>query len=259
MAELIACLVQLRTEFNSIAPGRAKASDGWIGDTAHQAEVSDHNDDETGSVPIHDADSKHEVHAVDVDNAGPWPFSGGMEAVVQHLLARCRAGAETRLRYVIYNRRIWSASSSWAQKAYTGASPHTEHAHFSASYDTAREASTASWHLEDLVALTDADLDKIEALFKRTTQADGSTTSRVGRDAWDQGIPNPIAGGKDNAWEVLRDIGAAVKIMESKLDAVAAGLAAAATDPDTVRIELVNGAEPLRVALDTTSGPAPVA
>jgi hypothetical protein len=163
---LIACLVQLRAEFNAIAPARDKTSDGWIGDTAHQAEVSDHNPDETGNVPIHDADSINEVHAVDVDSTGPWPFDGGMETIVQHLLARCRSGAETRLRYLIYRRRTWSASSSWVEKAYTGASPHEEHAHFSASYNTGKEASTASWHLEELVALTDDDITRLVNAIK---------------------------------------------------------------------------------------------
>lgn len=156
-ATLIPCLVRLRTEFNQIAPERDKASDGWIGDATHQAETSDHNDDETGSVPIHDADSKHEVHAIDVDN-NLRESDLTMEKVVQFLLGRCRSDAENRLRYIIYNRRIWSASSDWVQKTYTGVSPHTEHAHFSASYTTALEASTASWHLEDIpVSLTATD------------------------------------------------------------------------------------------------------
>ena len=157
---LIACLRRLVAEFDAIAPNRDHASDGSIGDAAHQAEVSDHNPDETGSVPIHDTDKANEVHAIDVDDnlrAGDLT----MEDVVRFLLARCREGLETRLRYIIYNRRIWSASSGWVQKAYTGASPHTEHAHFSASYDSTLEASMASWHLEDLVALTDAEIVKI--------------------------------------------------------------------------------------------------
>lgn len=147
---LIPCLRALFMEFDRLAPDRPKDSDGSIGDFAHQQESSDHNPDETGNVPIRDADKINEVHAIDVTNklgskVVRWRAYVGMEAVVQYLLDRCRSGAEKRLRYIIYNRRIWSASSSWVQKTYAGPSPHTEHAHFSASYVTSLEASTAPW------------------------------------------------------------------------------------------------------------------
>lgn len=155
--ELVPCLGQLRTELNRIAPDRDKTTDGTIGNAAHQLNVSDHNDDEVGRVPIRDADSKHEVHAVDLDADLREP-NLTMEMVVQHVLARCRSGAEKRLRYIIFNRRIWEAANGWRQRAFAGDSPHTEHAHFSASYETKHEASTASWELEAIpVALTAAD------------------------------------------------------------------------------------------------------
>lgn len=154
---LIAAGHALFAEFDRIAPSRDHASDGDIGDAAHQNEVSDHNPDETGNVPIHDADHTNEVHAIDVDNTLR-ESDLTMEKCVQFLLGRCRSGAEKRLRYIIYNRRIWSASSGWVQKTYTGASAHTEHAHFSFSYISSLEASTASYHLEEIpVALTSAD------------------------------------------------------------------------------------------------------
>jgi hypothetical protein len=182
---LVPCLVALRNEFNRIAPGRDKASDGSIGDTAHAGTVSDHNPDETGSVPIRDADKRNEVHAIDVDV--DLRVAGlTMEKVVQFLLKRCRSGAEKRLRYIIYNRRIWEASNSWRQRTYTGASPHTEHAHFSASYDTAREAATASWHLEDIPVALTAD-DK-----KWISQQINSAVARV----WEQTFTNPYDGRK---------------------------------------------------------------
>lgn len=162
---LIPCLKTLFAEFDRIAPSRDTASDGAVGDTAHSQESSDHNPDETGNVPIHDADDVNEVHAIDVDN-NLNESDLTMEKVVQFMLGRCRSGAENRLRYIIYNRRIWSASSDWVQKDYTGASAHTEHAHFSASYTTSLEASTASWHLEDIpVALTSADKTAISAMI----------------------------------------------------------------------------------------------
>lgn len=154
--ELIAAGESLFEAFSKAAPSRDKASDGSIGDQAHAGSVSDHNPDETGAVPIRDADSRNEVHAVDVDDDLREPGLT-MAMVVGFLVGRCRSGAEKRLRYIIYNRRIYEASAGWptAGRVYTGPSPHTEHAHFSFSYVSSLEASTASWHLEDIpVALT---------------------------------------------------------------------------------------------------------
>ncbi|WP_203817822.1 hypothetical protein [Paractinoplanes ferrugineus] len=173
----------LFAEFDRVAPSRDKASDGSVGDTAHSRTSSDHNPDETGNVPIHDADKVNEVHAIDVDsNLDESDLT--MEKVVQFLLGRCRSGAEKRLRYIIYNRRIWSASSGWVQKAYTGASPHTEHAHFSASYTSSLEASTASWHLEDIpVALTAADKTWItNTIVAQTQRAIDSRLGAIGAE-----------------------------------------------------------------------------
>jgi hypothetical protein len=209
---LIPCLVKLRAEFNELAPDRGKASDGSIGDSAHQQEVSDHNPDETGSVPIHDADHVNEVHAIDVDVDLRVPGLS-METVVQFLLSRCRSRAEKRLRYIIYNERIWEASNGWRQRSYSGRSPHKEHAHFSASYDSDLEASTVSWCLEDIpVAISDADLAKIGELidtkFARGNQGaknDNTVTSKIGQDAFDQGVPNAFQGKKTPAWELLGD------------------------------------------------------
>nr|WP_221381283.1 hypothetical protein [Actinoplanes polyasparticus] len=168
---LVPCLVKLRSEFNAIAPSRDKASDGSVGDAAHQDSQSDHNPDETGNVPIRDADRVNEVHAIDVDVNLRVPGLS-MEKVVQFLLTRCRSGAEKRLRYIIYNRRIWSASNSWRQQNYTGSNPHDHHAHFSSSYTSAHEASTASWHLEDVpVALTADDKKWISAEIAKQVKA----------------------------------------------------------------------------------------
>lgn len=167
---LVPCLVQLRAEFNGVAPARDHASDGSIGDVAHEESQSDHNGDETGNVPIRDADKVNEVHAIDVDVDLRTPGLS-MEECVQFLLSRCRSGAENRLRYIIFNRRIWSASNGWRQKAYTGKNPHDHHAHFSSSYETAREADTRSWHLEDTVAMTNEDKAFIKAEVAKVDEA----------------------------------------------------------------------------------------
>jgi len=167
---LVPSLVKLRSEFNAIAPDRDKSSDGSVGDAAHQDSQSDHNADETGNVPIRDADKTNEVHAIDVDVDLRTPGLN-MEKVVQFLLTRCRSGAENRLRYIIYDRRIWSASDGWVQRRYTGANAHDKHAHFSASYTSGREADTRPWRLEDIpMPLTDADLAKIRKIIKEEVE-----------------------------------------------------------------------------------------
>ncbi|AGZ45037.1 hypothetical protein [Actinoplanes friuliensis] len=143
---LVPCLVTLRNEFNQLAPNRDKASDGSIGDTSHAAASSDHNPDETGNTPYEDADKRNEVHAIDVDHnlrRSGWTMNRCLEIII----TRHREGRDNRLQNVIYNRRIWSRSWGWTAREYTGASPHTEHAHFSARYTTAQESDTSPWGL----------------------------------------------------------------------------------------------------------------
>lgn len=237
---LVPCLVKLREEFGEIAPARDKTSDGSIGDRAHQATQSDHNDDEVGNVPIRDSDNIHEVHAIDVDiDLNESDLT--MEKVVQFLLGRCRSGAERRLRYIIFNRRIWRQNNDWRQESYSGANPHDHHAHFSASYTTSLEYSTASWRLEDIpVALTTADkawitaqlkADKdnaavsvnVNAPFDLDRQADSTPTSVAGNAVWAQGIPDGTdpQGRRGLAWQVMQNLGKAVTALTAAVNALA--------------------------------------
>jgi len=160
---LVPCLVSLRNEFNAIAPGRDKASDGSIGDAAHAQSPSDHNPDETGSTPYEDADSTNEVHAIDVDKdlrRSGW----SMQKAVEIIVVRHRDGRDDRLQNVIYNRRIWSRQWGWTAREYTGANSHAQHAHFSARYTTAQENNTRSWGLleaedDDMATITQTDFN----------------------------------------------------------------------------------------------------
>jgi hypothetical protein len=148
---LTPALVKLRDTFNRLAPSRDKASDGAVGNLAHAQSVSSHNPDETGAVPIHDADTVNEVHAIDVDETGPWPTDARgqftMMRAVRQLIEDHRAGRENRLRYIIYESTIWSGTWGWGARDYTGANPHDKHAHFDGSYDTARERDTSPWNI----------------------------------------------------------------------------------------------------------------
>lgn len=120
----------MRSDFNSRFPTRDKTTDGWIGDLAHQQEVSGHNPDDTAGVKAEysDADSKQEVRAIDVDKDLRDPKLT-MQSVILQIL-KTKEDLD-RLKYIIYNRTIWSKSNNWQPKAYTGSNPHTEHAHFS--------------------------------------------------------------------------------------------------------------------------------
>lgn len=123
-------LVKLRDALNTRCPGRDKASDGWIGDKAHQQSTSGHNPDDTPGVKAEysDADSKPEVRAIDVDA----DLRCGGLTMLQVIRAILDSPSTLkRLRYIIYNRVIWSRTTNWQPRAYTGSSPHTEHAHFS--------------------------------------------------------------------------------------------------------------------------------
>jgi hypothetical protein len=165
---LVACLVTLRAEFNAIAPGRDKGSDGWIGDAAHKQEVSDHNPDSAGR-----------VLAIDIDSTGPWPLDFG--ALVESLRG------DARLEYIIWNRRIASRDQGWTWRAYSGTSdPHTGHAHFSARHDHSGNTSTAPWGIQEMI-MEPADVwnaDVIPVQGKSTTWVAGGTLGQI----YDDGV-----------------------------------------------------------------------
>ena len=212
---LIPSLKQLFAEFDFIAPGRDHASDGSIGNAAHQTEVSDHNPDDTAGskAAYNDRDGKHEVRAIDVDNTlriAVEGFSDPMEGVVQYLLKRCRSGAEQRLEYIIYFRRIWSRSSGWVQKTYTGTSPHTEHAHFSGRHNGSYDTKTQSWTLEDIaVALTAADktwlTNTIAAQVKAQVTPLLAADNNLNASGWSSGYPGRTTAQHQDDMQVQRN------------------------------------------------------
>lgn len=179
-------LVALRESFNRHCPNRDRASDGSVGDSAHASSSSDHNPDETGNVPIRDADSVNEVHAIDVDkdlraSDARGPFT--MRRAVERIVANHRAERENRLRYIIYDRTIWSASWGWAARQYTGDNPHTQHAHFSGSYDSKLERDARSWDIgfeEDDVSKADV----IDALDDSVPWLSPGVKTEAMADGW---------------------------------------------------------------------------
>lgn len=147
-------LQNLRAQVDAAFPGRDKTSDGTIGDAAHMAETSDHNPDDTpgSKAAYNDGDGIAEVRAWDMDSD---LRTAGVTAqqVVDHI--RGLPGVSGVLRYIIYYRQIYEASNGWRARAYTGASPHTEHIHFSGARSQAADNDmTFNYRLEDLVMPT---------------------------------------------------------------------------------------------------------
>lgn len=118
-------LQTLLGQFNALAPTRNKVSDGSIGDTNHQNRTSDHNP-WYGPGIVTARDFTHD------------PARLSMHWVADTLVAH----RDPRIKYVIWNRRIWNPAAGW--RAYTGANPHTSHLHLSVVASPACD-STAAW------------------------------------------------------------------------------------------------------------------
>lgn len=134
MATLSKGLAKLRTQVNTRFPNRDTASDGWIGDAAHSARTSDHNPDRHGI-----------VHALDLDRDMGKP--GTAEILVAQLVAYGKSGRKGsgRLKYVIFEGRIYSKTYGFKSQPYKGSNPHNHHIHISAT--TASDTEGTAWPL----------------------------------------------------------------------------------------------------------------
>jgi hypothetical protein len=155
---VVDCLKTLRDEFNQLSPNRDKGADGTIGDSSHTSS-SDHTPDEdSDKLRNKDADSKNEVHGLDVDSSGPWPAEGHPErsqkqrfhAKVMRIIAGEKAkwmsdNDKCRLNFVIWDRKIYDKDNDFEPRDYTLSDPHTNHAHFSSRYETSCEGDTRPW------------------------------------------------------------------------------------------------------------------
>lgn len=145
-------LEKLRSQVNEAAPDRNKASDGTIGDEAHQGTDSDHNPEDDGQ----GGNPEDQVDALDLTHD---PANGADMGVVTESI---RKSKDRRVSYVIFNRRIYSGAlgpSPWVWRSYTGDNPHDHHAHFSVRDDTHDQ--TQDWQIGIPMTLGKADLQAI--------------------------------------------------------------------------------------------------
>lgn len=122
---LCAAGVQLRKQVDLRWPKRDRASDGWIGDKAHQARISDHNPAPGGWVRALD---------LDADLLGPGHGAARMQLLADELVKYARSGlpGSDRIKYIVWNDRIASGTYSktfwtWRGKGYG----HMHHMHVS--------------------------------------------------------------------------------------------------------------------------------
>jgi len=132
-----ASLLTLQHQLDAAYPDRSRASDGTIGDAAHQAQVSDHNPDSAGVVRALDV-THDPAHGCDIDALS--------DALVE--------SRDDRISYVIANRLITGPEHGWQWTDYDGSDPHTNHLHLSVVAD-ARADDRRPWTIGGDVALTD--------------------------------------------------------------------------------------------------------
>lgn len=219
-------LQNLRNQINAAFPNRSTTSDGTIGDAAHQQEVSGHNPDDTpGSKPEWDGDPDNtpEVRAWDMtSDLGP---GINCQDVVDHI--RNLPNVSSVIRYIIYNRKIYHERNGFAPQPYTGASPHTEHVHFSGAWTQSADNNTSfDFRLDELTMPT---IDEIRSVvwepFQDSNNGPLSETPvghAVGVQQWPDFtqagaplVPYYVAFG--NMVKMLNDMKLAIANIENKL------------------------------------------
>jgi hypothetical protein len=148
----MASLLVLRDQVNALAPDRSTASDGLVGDAAHQQTNSDHNPHYVPGV------GDNIVTALDLTHDPDHGFDSYRFAEV------LRRNRDRRIKYVISNYRIFSSYTSgsraaWTWGAYSGPDPHTNHVHTSV-LDAVISDTKTPWNLEgfDDMAYTEAQM-----------------------------------------------------------------------------------------------------
>lgn len=127
-------LVQLEAQVNAVAPDRNKDADGDIGDTAHKARTSDHN------AWIEEPTGPDVVSALDITHD---PDSGVDCNIIAEAIK-----LDPRVKYIIWNKKIWSPEKGLKWRNYTGANPHTVHMHVSVKSDKVHYDDTKPWRLK---------------------------------------------------------------------------------------------------------------
>lgn len=131
MAKLCAAGVTLRDQVNKKWVSRDKASDGWIGDAAHQA---NYGWGTNGKGSYHNQDPNGVVHAIDLDEDFLGKGKGGQKIAMEfaeQLATYCREGKDKgRIAHIVYEGQVASATANNWHFRGSGYS-HFQHIHIS--------------------------------------------------------------------------------------------------------------------------------
>ena len=118
---------QLRLQVDDSYSDRDRKSDGWVGDTRHQARTtSDHNPDYANA-----KDGIAYVRAIDIDRDLCGVSKPDLMPDLADQIRLCAKAGDKRISYVIFNSKIASSKKNWAWRNYSGINPHTKHCHIS--------------------------------------------------------------------------------------------------------------------------------
>lgn len=151
--------VQLNTSF----PDRSRVSDGAKGDAAHAARTSDHNPwvrDDKGVGVVTARDFTHDHEHMDAGK----------------LLGALLKSRDKRIKYIIYDRRIYNCKDGFKARPYNGANAHRHHLHLSVKSDPAFYDDISAW---DLSGYGDAEATGIRAVPEVIDIRKGATGEHV--------------------------------------------------------------------------------
>lgn len=119
-------LLVLDAQIEERAPGRKTGSDGFKGDLAHQARISDHNPES----PPPPGNPDNQI------DAGDWTHDPGHGADMGSISENLRLSRDRRIRYCIFNGRIFYGYDRAGLPAFTwteyhGTDDHSGHMHVS--------------------------------------------------------------------------------------------------------------------------------
>jgi len=183
-------LAQLRAEINALWPHRDKTSDGWIGDTSHQARPSDHNPDYSagGIVRAIDIDEDLTIGLAEVGAAMP---------LVNAILR------DPRVRYVIYEGRIWYVDTQrW--EPYSGPNAHRHHVHVSVRKVGNYDRDASPWNLAARISNTIGIIPTVS--IPHIPGAPAPITPEDDMPSMHEFLNTPAFDGGPTISEVLRDL-----------------------------------------------------